>query len=373
MLKRCGSQVFFFRLAMAPPRLAWLLCTVLRLCDALDDTFAVAAYLPEWRYDGANWESISKHVTHLILFSLEPTPSGEITALERLPRPALLKRARKATAAEGAKLLLCFGGNGRSSGFGPMSRSPKARKAFVANLVALLDKWKLDGVDYNWEYPGYVMGRGYGSDAEIAADYAGLKALVKETAAAFEPSGRVITAAYYPDGKQESLFREYGIDGAIDLLHAMSYDQSGPQHSPFSLAEKAVALAKQHLPPNKCTLGVPFYGRDGARGDWTTYEDLQQDHWDVLRDPSVDAVRRNGAAVGFNGAATIERKTTLALEEGLGGIMIWEVGQDCRLAETSGKLTHGATVHPRTCRSDDASLLLAISRARAAFAATPEL
>ena len=208
---------------------------------------------------------------------------------------------------------------------------------------------------------------------EALLNHAGLKALVEETAAAFEPSGRVITAAYYPDGKQESLFREYGIDGAIDLLHAMSYDQSGPQHSPFSLAEKAVALAKQHLPPNKCTLGVPFYGRDGARGDWTTYEDLQKDHWDVLEDPTVDAVRHDGAAVGFNGAATIERKTTLALEQGLGGVMMWEVGQDCRLAETSGKLTHGATVHPRTCRSDDASLLLAISRARAAFAATPEL
>ena len=47
-----------------------LLLAALRLCSALDDSFAVAAYLPEWRYDGANWESISKHVTHLILFSL---------------------------------------------------------------------------------------------------------------------------------------------------------------------------------------------------------------------------------------------------------------------------------------------------------------
>ena len=33
--------------------------------------FSVVAYLPEWRYDGANWETIFQTVTHLILFSIE--------------------------------------------------------------------------------------------------------------------------------------------------------------------------------------------------------------------------------------------------------------------------------------------------------------
>ena len=59
----------------------------------------------------------------------------------------------------------------------------------------------------------------------------------------------------------------------------------------------------------------------------------------------------------------IEQKTELALSAGLGGVMIWEVGQDCRLKPTGGKETHGDTEHPRTCMSDEASLLLAISRA----------
>ena len=38
--------------------------------------FQVAAYLPEWRYEGANWVTICETVTHLILFSIEVGPTG---------------------------------------------------------------------------------------------------------------------------------------------------------------------------------------------------------------------------------------------------------------------------------------------------------
>eukprot|EP00434_Breviolum_minutum_P027461 symbB.v1.2.024278.t2/scaffold2286.1/size83374/3 len=51
-------------------------------------------------------------------------------------------------------------------------------------------------------------------------------------------------------------------------------------------------------------------------------------------------------------------KTNYSLEQGLAGVMIWEVGQDCRLKP----VVHGPTTHVRTCPQDDASLLLAISK-----------
>ena len=37
--------------------------------------FQVAAYLPEWRYEGANWVTICETVTHLFLFSIEVVTS----------------------------------------------------------------------------------------------------------------------------------------------------------------------------------------------------------------------------------------------------------------------------------------------------------
>ena len=129
--------------------------------------FAVAAYLPEWRYEGANWDVICEHVSHLILFSCEMDPSGKITALDRLPRVELFDEARTAAAKHGTKLLLCFGGNGRSNGFSGMVSSAKSRKRFLKALVKLLDKHGLDGVDYNWEYPGYDFRRGYLPEAEV--------------------------------------------------------------------------------------------------------------------------------------------------------------------------------------------------------------
>ena len=62
----------------------------------------------------------------------------------------------------------------------------------------------------------------------------------------------------------------------VDLLHSMSYDQGGAQHSPRylhfekwqrqifdrELAEKTIKQARAAgLPLEKLTLGVPFYGR----------------------------------------------------------------------------------------------------------------
>ena len=79
--------------------------------DALSPrtAFAVASYLPEWRYEGANWNTICQYSTHLILFSLEVGPGGEITALDRLPRADLLKLAREAATRHRTALLICFG------------------------------------------------------------------------------------------------------------------------------------------------------------------------------------------------------------------------------------------------------------------------
>lgn len=111
--------------------------------------FAVIGYLPEWRFEGANWDYLAATCTHLLLFSLEPTPDGRITALDRLPRSMLLEEARAAASKHDSRLLLCFGGNGRSSGFSAMARSASSRQKFVGSLVALIEEHGLHGVDYN--------------------------------------------------------------------------------------------------------------------------------------------------------------------------------------------------------------------------------
>ena len=237
---------------------------------------AVAAYLPEWRYEGANWDTICNYTTHLILFSLEVAADGDIKALDRVPRPELLALARSAATKHGTALLICFGGNGRSDGFSPMVRNKASRAAFIRNLVALCDKHDFDGVDYNWEYPGYSFRGGYKAQSEIEEDYHGLVALLRETREAFRQSSRVITMAYYPDQKQETLLAAGGAHEHVDLMHMMTYDQNGPHHSTFAFAKKSAKQGIAIIGAQKLTLGLPFYGRHSLTGDWTTYEDLVQ-------------------------------------------------------------------------------------------------
>ena len=237
---------------------------------------AVAAYLPEWRYEGANWDTVCNYTTHLILFSLEVAADGDIKALDRVPRPELLALARSAATKHGTALLICFGGNGRSDGFSPMVRNKASRAAFIRNLVALCDKHDFDGVDYNWEYPGYSFRGGYKAQSEIEEDYHGLVALLRETRQAFRQSSRVITMAYYPDQKQETLLAAGGAHEHVDLMHMMTYDQNGPHHSTFAFAKKSAKQGIAIIGAQKLTLGLPFYGRHSLTGDWTTYEDLVQ-------------------------------------------------------------------------------------------------
>lgn len=101
-----------------------LLSALLLACSASAGaaSFSVAGYLPEWRYEGANWDTLTSHLTHLILFSAEPSAEGGIWGLDRIPRRELLEDAKAAAKRNGAKLLLCFGGNGRSAGFRDTAR-----------------------------------------------------------------------------------------------------------------------------------------------------------------------------------------------------------------------------------------------------------
>ena len=331
-----------------------MVALLLMLLVQHSNTFSTVGYMPEWRHEGADFDRLCQHLSHLIFFSAEMTPKGDIIALDRLPRQELMKEARSAATRYGTKLLLCLGGNGRSGGFSVMVRNSKNRKRFVENLVKLLNTYELDGVDYNWEYPGYRMGKGYMEEKEILKDYEGLANLVKDTREAFKGSEKVITIAYYPDTKQEKLLHLVGVDEHVDLLHSMSYDQGGAHHSPRELAARTVNQADiADLPLSKLCLGVPFYGRKATvEGDWVTYEDLVQEHKLTGKE---DVVTKDGVGVGFNGKQTLGWKVKLAVKENLGGVMIWEVGQDCRV----NPVQRGDTTHVTTCPDGEESSLLA--------------
>lgn len=141
------------------------------------------------------------------------------------------------------------------------------------------------------------------------------------------------------------------------------------------------------------SFAVPCVGRHDTDGNWVTYEDIVQQYAPL---PEVDQVKSKDdggrpSTLGFNGVTTIEKRTRYAASKigelmstvmevsasnlklsstaapsanvKLGGVMIWEVGQDCRLVPT---IHADGSSHVRTCpgNGDDASLLVAITKAR---------
>ena len=246
-------------------------------------------------------------------------------------------------------MLICIGGNGRSAGFPRTVASPKHRAHFIGLLLKLTERYNLDGVDYNWEYPGFEFGKGYSDAAAIERDYEGLAKLVRETHSAFAPSGRLVSLAYYPDGRQEDFLRQGGVAPYLAAMHMMTYDQ-GARHSTYEFAEQSARQGLSYLPAERLTLGLPFYGRHVRSGDWKSYEEI------VGAWPELEADEEGGYYL--NGPSLIERKAKLARELGMGGVMIWEVGQDCR-TEAVSRL--GKT-HVVTCPRANSSLLAAVRR-----------
>eukprot|EP00037_Helgoeca_nana_P024780 m.265703 g.265703 ORF g.265703 m.265703 type:complete len:341 (-) comp26755_c0_seq1:3310-4332(-) len=283
---------------------------------------AVAGYLPEWRYlqwSAAEhlwrWDALSQHCTHLIIFSIEVGGDGSFQAMDRFPPAKTMRIATAAAKKHGTKLQICFGGNARTNGFPAMVAKKSIRSKFIKRLVKLCKKHRLHGVDYNWEYP------------KDAKEWAGLFKLIVETRAAFALSHdptMVISMAYYPDTRQEALLAAAtdAVD-ALDYMHMMSYDQP-KEHSTWEFGKQAVEQGVKVLPPAKLTMGLPFYSRDVRTGDWATYEDIVKIHAGGTLDPDIDQLGDRY----FNGAAMIRRKTAYAKAMGLGGVMIWEVGQD---------------------------------------------
>ena len=114
--------------------------------------FVVAGYLPEWRYEGTDWDTTCAHVTHLILFSMEVTEDAKLTASDRFPH-AHMDAIQEASRKHGCDLVLSIGGNKRTGGFPTVAKDKALSRKLARTLLYFVRQHNLHGVDFNWEYP----------------------------------------------------------------------------------------------------------------------------------------------------------------------------------------------------------------------------
>lgn len=261
---------------------------------------AIVGYLPDYRALDPEW---GRYITDIVYFSATVRASGDLDTARLSERTLIALHDMRAT--YGTRVFLAIGGWDRSQNLAAVATDAVLREHLAQALTTYCLDNHLDGVDLDWEFP---------QDERENQAYVALLAAIRR---AFAPHGLRVSVALAP---WQDL--GLGLTEAVDRIHVMSYDHQG-RHATFeqAVADIQVFLARG-APPEKLLLGVPFYGRsvdDPAHA--LTYAEIVRRFKPA---PEVD----EAGGVYFNGVATIQQKTRYALEQRLGGVMIWELGQD---------------------------------------------
>ena len=138
-----------------------------------------------------------------------------------------------------------MGGWGWDAQFEELAASPESRSAFVQNLKAFVDEYRLDGVDMDWEYPD----QGQSSQNFLA--------LIKELRVAMPD--KLLTTAVVSYGDEHGLGVPNKSFALFDFVNIMTYD--GPDHGTMEQFERGLSYwSERGLPNEKIVMGAPFYG-----------------------------------------------------------------------------------------------------------------
>jgi chitinase len=268
-------------------------------CDTnleMDDDFLIIGYLPEYREFEPSWGTC---LTDLVYFSAEPDEDGRLDTWR--VDPERLQAMREIKETYGTRLHLSIGGYERSEHFIGVIADWESRRNFVEDVVAFCEANDLDGVDFDWEFP----------QGEFQTlQYVSLISEVRQR-------GLIVSVALYP---HEDLDFKAFID--VGRIHIMSYDH-GSRHSTFEQAVQDLALFEQAgFSRQQLILGIPFYGRR------TMHPTTSSAYADIIELYNPGAGMDEIEGIYFNDVLTVKHKTCYAHENGYGGVMIWELGQD---------------------------------------------
>ncbi len=267
------------------------------------------------------------------------------------------------------KVLLSIGGWGAGN-FSEAAASPTARRRFARTAVALLQRFDLDGLDIDWEYPAHpgpgISHRPEDRDTFPLLLQAVRRALDREAGRSGRHYLLTIAAA---DGEGARGLDIERIVPLLDWINLMTYDFYGSQsthtghhaglHRAASAApgsrntEQAVdEFLAAGVPARKLHVGAAFYGKiftdvepansglsQPYRGDveFVAWHRIRNEfladagferHWDDTAQAAWlwDASARR--MVSYEDPQALRAKVRFAKARGLGGVMYWEHDQD---------------------------------------------
>lgn len=237
--------------------------------------------------------------------------------------------------------------NKRGGGFSDLGKSEDNRKRFAEDCLAFLEKYGIDGIDLDWEFPGMTWGSDKFDPNADCDSYIAIARQLRETLG----SNYEISYAGYcrdkakVDGGGWRFVDIKGMDPYVDYVNIMTYDLDAKPHHHSALhsdraaydCERAVqAYLDLGVAPRKLVLGIPFYGRI-TWGKAITYKNIlkldkytyRRNKWDdVAKCPYVEVMATNEFYCGYDNPRSITTKGEWVRKKGMLGLMYWEYDQD---------------------------------------------
>ncbi|CAG2178751.1 unnamed protein product, partial [Oppiella nova] len=127
------------------------------------------------------------------------------------------------------KALISIGGwNEGSDKYSKMASSPDSRKKFVNSVLKFIQTNKFDGLDVDWEYPGFKASGEEDRTPGNPKDKDNFVALLSELREAFKPHNYLLTAAVSAGKKTIDVSYDVKqLNELLDIINVMAYDFHG--------------------------------------------------------------------------------------------------------------------------------------------------
>lgn len=246
---------------------------------------------------------VYQQLTHINYAFAIPNSDG---TLQPLKSPEKLHTIVAQAHKHNVKVLISVGGWGWEKEFEALAATQASRATHIRALVSLVDKYQLDGVDMDWEYP------------QAGESSKNFLALMTELRTAL-PKDKLLTMAVVSYGDRNGLGIPAESIELVDFVNLMTYDDV--DHGTLEQFEKGLAYwSARGVPANKLIMGMPFYSRPGARA----YNELVKLDSSA---PNTDRIRVAGVEEHYNGIPTTQTKTRIAKQKA-GGMMFWTLDSD---------------------------------------------
>lgn len=275
----------------------------------------------------------------------------------------------------GVKVMVSLGGWTLSESFPTIAADSARRKFFAQECVRMLKQHKFDGIDIDWEYPGYADHKGTPEDKK------NFTLMMRDIREAIDAYGDEIGYKFLLTGAfgaarshMESIEWEH-ISEILDYINLMTYDFNGPwsemagHNSPLYSPEKGDPGSLDHafqlitedfgVPASKINLGVAFYGRSLVfpKGEaalfgtnhlkkqdtetyWALYEGspsyyaiLEDKHnfdeyWDDVAKVPYLISKDKSVFCSYDDEKAIRLKGEYIMEKDVAGAIIWDATND---------------------------------------------